>query len=137
MRSPPANAGDGTCVQSLVQKFPHASGQLGPRTTTTEPTCPKTHALQQEKPPKSEAHAPQLESSSFSLQLDNAHVQQWRVHDPQQKPSAVKKKKITLLFPLPINWSWLSRQPSQTVSSMLYLSHHAGISISLKAPKDA
>ena len=63
MRSPPANAGDGTCVQSLVQKFPHASGQLGPRTTTTEPTCPKTHALQQEKPPKSEAHAPQLESS--------------------------------------------------------------------------
>ena len=98
---------------------------------------PTAHAPQQENPPKSEAHAPQLESSSFSLQLDNAHVQQWRVHDPQQKPSAVKKKKITLLFPLPINWSWLSRQPSQTMSSMLYLSHHAGISISLKAPKDA
>ena len=75
---------------------------------------PTAHAPQWENPPKWEAHAPQLESGSFSLQLDNARVQQQRVHEPQQRPSAApphqkKKKKNTLLFPPPINWSWLLR----------------------------
>ena len=42
------------------EKIPHATEQLSPRTTTTEPrvlklTCPRACALQQEKPPQGEA----------------------------------------------------------------------------------
>ena len=55
--------GMGHVLSPWFRKIPYASGQLGPRTTTTELTCPKIHALQQEKPPNSEAYAPQLESS--------------------------------------------------------------------------
>ena len=62
VRSPLPVKGMGHVFSPWFGKIPHASGQLGPCTTTTEATCPKTHALQQEKPPKSEAPA-QLESS--------------------------------------------------------------------------
>ena len=51
----------GTPVQSLVQEDPNALGQRSPCATTTEAHAPRIHALQQEKPLKQEAHAPQLE----------------------------------------------------------------------------
>ena len=44
-------------------KIPHASRQLSPCATATEPAHPRAHALQQEKAPTWEACAPQLESS--------------------------------------------------------------------------
>ena len=76
----------GTRVQALVQEDPTCSGAtqlvrhnyracalepashnywarephlLSPHATTTEARAPRAHALQQEKPPQREAHAPQ------------------------------------------------------------------------------
>ena len=46
----------GTWVWFLLQKIPHAIGQLGPCTATTSPCMPRAHALQQEKPPLWKAH---------------------------------------------------------------------------------
>ena len=75
--------------RSLVWKDPHVLKQPSPcatttdvvlwswRTATTEPEHPKVCVLQQEKPPQGEAHAPQLESSPLSLQLEKAYLQQW------------------------------------------------------------
>ena len=48
------------------RKIPHAEGLLSPHITTTNPRTP------QEKPPQWEAHAPQLESSPPSPQLEKA-----------------------------------------------------------------
>ena len=50
----------GTPFDPWPRKIPHDSGQLNPYTTTTEPTCPTAHALQQEKPLQWEADKPQL-----------------------------------------------------------------------------
>ena len=57
-------------------KIPHAIEQLNQHATPTEPTHSKVCALQQEKPLQREAHAPQLESSLHSLQLEKACMQQ-------------------------------------------------------------
>ena len=90
--------------------IPRASEQLSPCTTTIEPVAlepggcnyqlhvphlrqtarPRACALQQEKPPQWEAHAPQLESSLCLLQLEkNPHGNQ----DPAQPKIKLKKKK--------------------------------------------
>ena len=55
-------------------KIPYALEQLSPCATTTELTCPRDRALQQERPPQSEACAQQLESSPWLLELVKAHV---------------------------------------------------------------
>ena len=54
--------------------IPHATGQLSPRaaTPTTEPVCPRTCALQQEKSQQWEACAPQLKGSLCSPQLEKS-----------------------------------------------------------------
>ena len=74
------------------RKIPHASGQLSPCVTTTEPSfhghwslCTYSLSSAQEKPPQWEAYTPQLESSPFSTQLEKVCTQQWR-------PSAAKNK---------------------------------------------
>ena len=55
------------------RKIPHATEQLSPCTTTTEPTCcnywsphARAHAPQQEKPPQWEARALQLGVAPFA-----------------------------------------------------------------------
>ena len=94
----------GTQVQSLVQKTPHGAEQLSPHNPNywacalepasnywvhvpqlRKPKCPRTCALQQEKPPKEEAPILQLGSSHYPPQLEKAHAQKWR-------PRAVKNK---------------------------------------------
>ena len=55
----------------------------GPCATTTEAHVPRAFAPQ-EKPLQWEAHAPQLETNPYSLQLEKAHMQ-------QQRPSAAMK----------------------------------------------
>ena len=73
--------------------------QQGPCNTTPEARAleltrhsywshvPRVCALQQEKPPRWEAHTTQLERSPGLLQLGQAHTQHWR-------PSAPKNKKF-------------------------------------------
>ena len=39
VKSPPSNAGDAGSIPGWGTKIPHATGQLGPHATTTEPTC--------------------------------------------------------------------------------------------------
>ena len=63
-------------------KIPHALEQLSSCATTTEPvpqspgattaehTCPRAHAMRQEKPLQSEVHALQLQNSPCSPQLE-------------------------------------------------------------------
>ena len=48
-----------------------------------------------EKPPQWEAHTRQLESSPCSLQLEKAHVQQWR---PSAAKKIILKNKANLLM---------------------------------------
>ena len=55
VKNPPANAGHTGSIPG-PGKIPHATEQLSPRVTTTEPVH---QALQQEKPPQGEARAPQ------------------------------------------------------------------------------
>ena len=55
VQDPPANAGDTGSILGLGTKIPHATGQLSPCATTTEPVCPTACALQKEKPPPQEA----------------------------------------------------------------------------------
>ena len=77
-------------VQSPVRELrSHTEGQLRPghqaygalvlERRLPTPTCPtRAHTLQQEKPQRCEARAPQLESSPRSLQLEKAHTEQQR-----------------------------------------------------------
>ena len=59
-----------TRVWSLI--WDDAMEQLNLCTTTAESKCPRTCALQQDKPLQQEAHALQLENSPHSLQLEKA-----------------------------------------------------------------
>ena len=66
----------GTQLQALVRKTPHAAEQLSPCAVTTEPElqslratttgahAPRAHAPQQEKPPQWEARTPQQRVAS-------------------------------------------------------------------------
>ena len=49
VKNPLANAGDTGSIPG-PWKIPHAMEQLSPCVPTTEPMCPRAHALQQEKP---------------------------------------------------------------------------------------
>ena len=60
---------------------------LSPCAATTEALAPRARPLQQEKPPRREACAPQLESSPGSPQLEKVHAQ-------RQRPSTMKSKYI-------------------------------------------
>ena len=57
------------CSRALKQQLMSACA------TTTEARTPRAYAPQQEKPQQWEAHAPQLESSSWTPQLEKAHMQ--------------------------------------------------------------
>ena len=63
-------------------KIFHASGHLNPRAITTEPTCPGTRALHQEKPPQSETCTARLESSPHSPHLQKSP----RSHEDPAQP---------------------------------------------------
>ena len=54
IKNPPSNAGHRGSIPGWGTKIPHAAGQLSPRATTTEPTCPK---LQSPHVPNYRAHA--------------------------------------------------------------------------------
>ena len=62
-----------------------------------KPTFPRALALQQEKPQQWDAHAPPLESSRCSLQLEEAHTQQGR-------SSTGKNKYINTIFQNARKW---------------------------------
>ena len=51
---------------------------LGPTSCSYWDCVPRACVLQQKKPPQWEDQARQLESGSHSLQLEKAHMQQWR-----------------------------------------------------------
>ena len=67
------------------RKIPHAAKQIGPYAATiepapqsqegtvTEPTCPRAHAPQQEKPSHQEAHTRQLENKPRLPRLENSN----------------------------------------------------------------
>ena len=81
---------ESTCWCGGHRKMPHATGQLGPYTTATEPMCHRACAPQQEKPPQWEAHTLQSgvtpappPPTPRSLRLEKACTQ-------QQRPSAAK-----------------------------------------------
>ena len=76
VKNPPANASVGDmCLIPGPGRF-HMLLEP-PCTTTTEPTCSRACALQQEKQLHREACTPQLESSTHLLQLEKAHAQKW------------------------------------------------------------
>ena len=91
VESPPASAGNTGSIP-WSGKIPHAMGHLSPWATATEPRSPRACALQQEKAPKWEAPAPQLESSPCSPQLEKARTQ-------QQRPRTAKNKHINTKKP--------------------------------------
>ena len=76
VKNPPSNAGDAGSIAAWGTKIPHATGQLSPRATTTEPM-------------RSRAHVPQLEKSP-SATTREASATQRRSHLPQLRPDAAK-----------------------------------------------
>ena len=83
------------------RKIPHAMGQQSLWATTLEPTLPRAHALQQEKPLQWEAHVLRLESSPCSLQLEKA----WTAMKIEEK---VKKKKYIYIYIYVKQWrGWI------------------------------
>ena len=84
-KNPPANAGDTSLIFGPV-RFHMRQGNQTHVPQLLKPKHPRAHALKQEKPPKSDAHALPWESSSHLLQLEKACAQQWR-------PSKAKKNK--------------------------------------------
>ena len=64
VKKPPTNAGNTGSMPSLETKSLHAKGQLSLH-VATESLNSSAHAPQQEKPPRWEAHAPQLETSPY------------------------------------------------------------------------
>ena len=67
----------GTPAWSLVWEDSTYLRAIMPMSQTTEPAHPRAWVLQQEKPSQWETHTLQLERSPH-LQLEKAHVQQWR-----------------------------------------------------------
>ena len=49
VKNPPSNAGDADSILDQGTEIPHATGQLSPHTTTTEPACSRACTLQLEK----------------------------------------------------------------------------------------
>ena len=76
----------GAWVRSLVQEDPTCWGATKPLCHNYWARALEPHAVQQEKPAQWEAHAPQLESSPCSLQLEKTRAQ-------QRWPSTAKNKK--------------------------------------------
>ena len=58
VKNPPASTGDVGWIPGRGTKIPHALGQLRPRTTTTEPTCPGARMPQLERSPQATAKSP-------------------------------------------------------------------------------
>ena len=75
----------GTLVWPLVAEDPTYCRATKPVSHNYWPHMPRACAWQQEKPPQWKAHAPQLERSFHSQQLEKACVQ-------QQRPSKAKNK---------------------------------------------
>ena len=69
VKNSPTNAGDMGLIPGSETKISHA------------------YALQEEKPLQSEGHAPKLESSTHSQQLEKARTQQWGAPVLQPRPS--------------------------------------------------
>ena len=63
VKNPPSNAGDAGSIPGQGTKIPHAAGQQGQHTTTTEPA-------------HSGAHAPQLERSLYTATGEDCMPQQ-------------------------------------------------------------
>ena len=62
VKNPPSSVGDGSSIPGRGTKIPHATGQLSPRTATTEPVSSRAHAPQLESPHTATARSrvPQL-----------------------------------------------------------------------------
>ena len=58
-----------------------------------KPLGPRTHDLQQEKPPTKRSLCPTTKSRPHLLQLEKAHAQQWRSSAAKNKKIKYKKKK--------------------------------------------
>ena len=67
-------------------KIPHASKQLSPPITTTEPACPKAYGAQQEKTLQSER------SSRGTTRRSHCLLQLRKAHTQQPRPSTAKNR---------------------------------------------
>ena len=61
-------------------RFPHASEQLSPWTTTTEACVLRAYAPQKEMPPEGEACSPQLESPPLEATRESLYSVQPRIN---------------------------------------------------------
>ena len=73
--------------------MPHAVGQLSPRSTTTEPMCPRAHTLQWETH-CDEQPVPGNQAASPAPQREKAQMEQQR---PGAAKNELKKKKHSCL----------------------------------------
>ena len=118
----PANAEDTGSIPA-PRRFPHDMEQpsMGATITefvpwglyseTTEPTCPRAGALQEEKRPQSEARAPQLETSSCLLQVEKSPCSN---EDPA-RPTLKSISKFLKLFTICLfkkNWMKIFSEPN-------------------------
>ena len=69
----------GTPLQTLVKEDPTGYGATKAVSRKAKVFCPRARAPQQEKPLEWKAHAPQLESSPCSLQLEKAYMRPWHI----------------------------------------------------------
>ena len=96
------------CVQSLAQEGPLYGRATGPvhhnyLNLCSRARCLRAHALRQKRPPRWDAHAPQLESSLWLIAAREELVQQWR-------PSATENKYRYIYIFLEREdfvWSWM------------------------------
>ena len=88
----PYNAGDMGLIPGQGTKIPHATGQLSPCATTTEPMHPGACAPQLKKRKKSKIHTPQQEERSPHTTTKSPCTATKRSWMPQQRsPRAATK----------------------------------------------
>ena len=70
VKNPPSNAGDSGSISGQGTEIPHATGQLSPHATTTEPTRlnKRAHVLQTTEPTHPGARTPELERSTRHIE---------------------------------------------------------------------
>ena len=112
----------GTQVQSLIQKIPHAADQRSPRATTIEPELQSPGAAATEawvpQSPCSTAREATAVRSPRSPQLEKAHTQQRRPSTAQINKSLKKNQRVTDLWV----WRW------SLSASLVYIQPFPGVS---------
>ena len=89
----PSNAGDVGLIPGQGTKVPHATGQLSPHATTTEPTPPGdcTSQLERENPHATTREEPEPHNEETSRCNERSRMPQQRSRVPQLRPNAAQK----------------------------------------------